>query len=93
MKYCTIIYRGYARAYIKDAEKVRSSAIIDIIHSAECMSVREDVKMPTQGVCERCGYISSQKLCKACVLLEGKPRVSKSRIQDIYIYLYLINLQ
>ena len=23
------------------------------------------------GVCKRCGYISSQPLCKACVLLEG----------------------
>ncbi|GLT31330.1 hypothetical protein SLA2020_060730 [Shorea laevis] len=27
--------------------------------------------MPEQGTCERCGYISSQKWCKACVLLEG----------------------
>ena len=28
---------------------------------------------PTQtlGECERCGYMSSQKICKACVLLEG----------------------
>ena len=23
------------------------------------------------GICKRCGYISSQPLCKACVLLEG----------------------
>jgi len=32
------------------------------------------------GVCERCGYISSNALCKACVLLEGlnrsRPRVA-----------------
>ena len=27
--------------------------------------------MPTQQRCERCGYISSNKLCKACILLEG----------------------
>lgn len=25
----------------------------------------------TMGECERCGYLSSQKVCKACVLLEG----------------------
>jgi cytoplasmic tRNA 2-thiolation protein 1 len=25
----------------------------------------------TMGKCERCGYISSQKVCKACILLEG----------------------
>ena len=27
--------RGYARAYIKDVEKIRATAIIDIIHSGE----------------------------------------------------------
>ena len=27
--------------------------------------------MPTAGKCQRCGYISSQDVCKACVLLEG----------------------
>ena len=30
--------------------------------------------MPVQGTCSRCGYISSQILCKACVLLEGLNR-------------------
>ena len=30
--------------------------------------------MPVQGTCTRCGYISSQQLCKACVLLEGLNR-------------------
>ena len=29
------------------------------------------VKAQTLGNCERCGYISSQKVCKACALLEG----------------------
>merc|ERR1712083_610214 len=27
--------------------------------------------MPVQGNCVRCGYISSQDVCKACVMLEG----------------------
>ncbi len=26
---------------------------------------------PRPGTCERCGYLSSQAVCKACVLLEG----------------------
>ena len=30
--------------------------------------------MPFQGICSRCGYISSQALCKACILLEGLNR-------------------
>ncbi|KAL9623710.1 MAG: hypothetical protein Q9160_001940 [Pyrenula sp. 1 TL-2023] len=39
-------------------------------------------KLPKQemGKCERCGYMSSQKICKACSLLEGlnksRPKVS-----------------
>ena len=31
---------------------------------------RKHVKQ-IMGQCERCGYLSSQKICKACVLLEG----------------------
>ncbi|XP_043571961.1 cytoplasmic tRNA 2-thiolation protein 1 isoform X1 [Chiloscyllium plagiosum] len=67
-------YRGYARAFLKDLESIRTSAIMDVIHSGENLSVKEDVKMPTQGTCTRCGYISSQQLCKACALLEGLNR-------------------
>ncbi|KAK6483663.1 cytoplasmic tRNA 2-thiolation protein 1-like [Huso huso] len=67
-------YRGHARAFLKDLESIRPSSIVDIIHSGENLSVKEDVKMPVQGICVRCGYISSQKLCKACVLLEGLNR-------------------
>ncbi|KAJ5085980.1 hypothetical protein N7532_010751 [Penicillium argentinense] len=32
------------------------------------------VKAQTLGHCERCGYISSQPICKACTLLEGLNR-------------------
>ncbi len=67
-------YRGHARAYLKDIESIRPSAIIDIIHSGDSLLVKSDVKMPTQGLCSRCGYISSQELCKACILLEGLNR-------------------
>jgi cytoplasmic tRNA 2-thiolation protein 1 len=67
-------YRGHARAYLKDLEAIRSSAIIDIIHSGDSMRVKSDVRLPTQGTCVRCGYVSSQELCKACILLEGLNR-------------------
>jgi cytoplasmic tRNA 2-thiolation protein 1 len=36
--------------------------------------IKSDVKMPVQGHCERCGYMASNALCKACVLLEGLNR-------------------
>ena len=67
-------YRGHARTYLKDLEAIRPSTIIDIIHSGDSIGVKSDVKMPVQGTCTRCGYISSQPLCKACILLEGLNR-------------------
>ena len=67
-------YRGHARTFLKDLEAVRPSSIIDIIHSGDSLAVKADTKMPIQGVCQRCGYIASQALCKACILLEGLNR-------------------
>ncbi|KAL7128236.1 hypothetical protein ABFS83_14G302600 [Erythranthe nasuta] len=67
-------YRGFAREFIKDLERIRPRAILDIIKSGEDFRISTTTKMPEQGNCERCGYISSQKWCKACVLLEGLNR-------------------
>ncbi|XP_057773648.1 cytoplasmic tRNA 2-thiolation protein 1-like [Salvia miltiorrhiza] len=67
-------YRGFAREFIKDLERIRPRAILDIIKSGEDFRIATYTKMPEQGNCERCGYISSQKWCKACVLLDGLNR-------------------
>ncbi|KAK2809399.1 nucleotidyltransferase [Emmonsiellopsis sp. PD_5] len=32
---------------------------------------QKPLKLQTMGQCERCGYLASQKICKACMLLEG----------------------
>ncbi|KAM3961837.1 cytosolic thiouridylase subunit 1 [Aphomia sociella] len=64
-------YRGHARALLKDMEKIRPACIMDIIYSGETMSVKEEVSLPTQRICTRCNFVSSQEVCKACVLLEG----------------------
>ncbi|KAF9449550.1 cytoplasmic tRNA 2-thiolation protein 1 [Macrolepiota fuliginosa MF-IS2] len=71
-------YRGHARAFLKDLEAARPSAIIDIIHSGEAFEVKEEVKATqhVQQTCQRCGYMSSNPLCKACTLLEGLERGS-----------------
>ncbi|KAK8933342.1 Cytoplasmic tRNA 2-thiolation protein 1 [Platanthera zijinensis] len=78
-------YRGFAREFIKDLERIRPQAILDIIRSGENFRISTTTRMPEQGICERCGYISSQKLCKACVLLEGLnrglPKLGISRIK------------
>jgi cytoplasmic tRNA 2-thiolation protein 1 len=67
-------YRGHARAFLKDLEAARPSAIIDIVHSGEAFEVAQDVKMKEQQMCQRCGYISSNEICKACALLESLER-------------------
>ncbi|KAF6170834.1 hypothetical protein GIB67_015786 [Kingdonia uniflora] len=67
-------YSGFAREFIKDLERIRSRAILDIIKSDENFRISTSTKMPEQGTFERCGYISSQKWCKACVLLDGMNR-------------------
>ncbi|ORX47982.1 cytoplasmic tRNA 2-thiolation protein 1 [Hesseltinella vesiculosa] len=67
-------YRGHARTFLKDLESIRPSTIIDIIHSGEAFEIKTGVKMPSQKTCVRCGYMSSNELCKACVLLEGLNR-------------------
>ncbi|CAA0337479.1 unnamed protein product [Arabidopsis thaliana] len=67
-------YRGFACEFINDLERLRPRAILDIIKSGEDFRIATTTKMPEQGTCERCGYISSQKWCKACVLLEGLNR-------------------
>ncbi|KAF9114196.1 cytosolic thiouridylase subunit Ctu1 [Mortierella sp. AM989] len=68
-------YRGHARVFLKDLEAIRRTAIVDIIHSGEALSAsvqaNESTKLPTMSNCTRCGYISSNELCKACLLLEG----------------------
>ncbi|KAK6256961.1 hypothetical protein QUC31_000420 [Theobroma cacao] len=53
-------YRGFAREFIKDLERIRPRAILDIITSGENFRISTSTKMPEQGTCERCGYISSQ---------------------------------
>ncbi|VDL96190.1 unnamed protein product [Schistocephalus solidus] len=45
--------------------------LTDIISSGEQMAIRQGVKMPIQGNCVACGYISSQEYCQACVLLKS----------------------
>ncbi|XP_042296841.1 cytoplasmic tRNA 2-thiolation protein 1 [Sceloporus undulatus] len=72
--YAPNAYRGHARNLLKDLEATRSSTVADLVHSGERLAIREDVRMPIQGTCQRCGYLCSQPLCKACVLLEGLNR-------------------
>jgi cytoplasmic tRNA 2-thiolation protein 1 len=69
--YAPNAYRGHARAYLKDLEAARPRAILDIIRSGESWEVNGTVEKTVPGACSRCGYLCSDKLCKACSLLDG----------------------
>ncbi|PIO55554.1 hypothetical protein TELCIR_23058 [Teladorsagia circumcincta] len=64
-------YRAYSRTFIKDLERLRPESILALIKSGESVVVKTEVAMPTLINCTRCGYICSQSICKACLLLEG----------------------
>ncbi|KAG6526545.1 hypothetical protein ZIOFF_016535 [Zingiber officinale] len=55
-------YRGFARELIKDLERIRPRSILDIIRSGENFRIATCTKLPEQGICERCSYMSSQVL-------------------------------
>lgn len=69
-------YRGHARALLKDLERHDPTSILNIIHSGEQFVCSDGAaaRLPQQITCDLCGYVSSQKICKACVLLEGLNR-------------------
>lgn len=66
-------HRSAARELLSEVSSFRKSATIDVINAAEEMKFPTDKSnnVVIQGECERCGYITSQRLCKACVLTEG----------------------
>ncbi|VDN42357.1 unnamed protein product [Gongylonema pulchrum] len=70
-RYARDSFRSYIRTYVKELERIRPKAILDLIRSGESICVRTNVSLPVLSACERCGYMSSQKICKACLLLQG----------------------
>ncbi|CAL9732483.1 cytoplasmic tRNA 2-thiolation protein 1 [Monosporozyma unispora] len=98
--YAPEAFRGTARELMKNLEAVRPSCIIDIIRSGENLVLKEKeqrfAKKPATSSsskpqfvdgnrCERCNYLSSNKICKACMLLEGleKTRASVTIESDV----------
>jgi tRNA(Ile)-lysidine synthase TilS/MesJ len=51
-------YRGHARAFLKDLEVARPSAIIDIIHSGEAFEVKAEVKATQKAQSRICLILS-----------------------------------
>uniref|UniRef100_A0A915LD43 Cytoplasmic tRNA 2-thiolation protein 1 C-terminal domain-containing protein n=1 Tax=Meloidogyne javanica TaxID=6303 RepID=A0A915LD43_MELJA len=64
-------YRMNARSFIKELERIRPRAILDIVRSGEQFKLKANVAEQILSKCVKCGYITSQKYCKACLLLYG----------------------
>jgi len=67
-------YRAFTREFIKDVEIIEPKGILNTIVSGDEMKLgadESDKPLQVQGKCIRCGYMTSQEVCKACVLLEG----------------------
>lgn len=71
--YAPFATRGLAREFVKDLEAVRPRAIVDLIRSGEELQVATSIPngQSKPGICTKCGYMTSQPVCKACTLLEG----------------------
>ncbi|KAK7201607.1 PP-loop family [Novymonas esmeraldas] len=74
--YAKEAFRGTARALVKDLESLRPRSIADTVYSGEHLVVQAQDAVPTSSPkpCEKCGYLTSQRLCRACVLLESLAR-------------------
>ncbi|CAG9460719.1 unnamed protein product [Pedinophyceae sp. YPF-701] len=70
--YAPFAARGAVRDLVKDLEAARPSAIIGLVRSAQQFRVAPgETKGQELQRCGRCGYMSSQRVCKACTLLSG----------------------
>ena len=76
-------YRGNLRSLVKDLENERGSSIIDIIHSGENWSIDVGVKQRDALICEKCGSVSSNKICKACEFMERLNKLSQGKKKEI----------
>lgn len=79
-KYAPEAYRGHVRELLKRMESKNPRVILNIIRSGDdigrlyALSSAKGSSVSTRSelkACTRCGFATSNELCKACVLLEG----------------------
>jgi len=71
--YSPSAHRGYAREFVKEVERLRPSAVLDLAKAPEVLRFNraQDRRSLPPRTCARCGHVASQPLCTACVLLDG----------------------
>jgi cytoplasmic tRNA 2-thiolation protein 1 len=67
------------RTSIKETKQTASTDAVPLPPRSSKGTTARKLPSQTLGTCQRCGYMSSQAICKACTLLEGlnknKPKV------------------
>ena len=85
-------YRGHARAFLKDLEAARPSAIIDIIHSGEVFEIKEEIKatQKVQRESRRCydGLRVDRSVADFFVRINSKFVGSPSLLSKPYLWLH-----
>ena len=78
--YNGMAFRGNLRGIMKDLERLDSVLILNVLYSGTKMPLKEVEKTTKKRLCEKCGFASSNKLCKTCTILEkfnkDKPAVT-----------------
>lgn len=69
-------FRNFARTLVKEAERRRPHAIIDTIVSGDAFRHIQNTEAAETGprACQKCGYMTSRDVCKACLLLQTLER-------------------
>ena len=87
----TEAFRGHVRNLIKDIERVNPSGIISVIQNLDdFVAKRKALARDTDGqevrkggeakrLCSRCGYMSSQEICRACQFVQ---QLNAMRVDD-----------
>lgn len=62
---------------------LKPGVIEDIIRQAETLKLKQDYKIPTKRKCEKCGDISSNKICKSCFFIDDLKKIEKKTKQEL----------
>jgi cytoplasmic tRNA 2-thiolation protein 1 len=82
--YAPQAFRAYARDFVKELEALRPRSILDTLKAVEELRTSGTTastgdRSASAQRCIRCGYLSSQPVCKACILLDHLRRGTGKR--------------
>jgi len=78
--YNPMAFRGHLRGVIKDLERIEPMSVLNILYSGTAITLKQKIRKSKKLICKKCGFASSNPLCKACTIVEmlnkGKPAIT-----------------